>query len=230
MNITNENKTAHKKSILNFNANEWAVDKPVARPFRPAPPVTNQQAFKPIAVNVPPVSASKVSVPSISSINTIPQPMNNKPKSKSKVLIAVVAVILAVVIGIGVYVYNNLLCPECHSDFIDKNNMCSSCYDNNVQDCGDFATHGLHCYNSDGEAISVCSSCYINDVCDECNTYFPDIDLLKDGEKLYCPECSPSVIGICYSCEELIRTDDPYEIDFEGDYFHEDCYNDFYGN
>ncbi len=76
----------HKKSVLNFNANEWLVDRP-AQPIRPV--VTNQTTLS--QQN----NGNNVSVTQVNSLRT---------KEKNPVLIAVIVALVAVLFAFAVII------------------------------------------------------------------------------------------------------------------------------
>lgn len=76
----------HKKTVLNFNANEWFVDRP-AQPIRPV--VTNQTTFS--QQN----NSNNVSVTQVNSPRT---------KDKNPVLIAVIVALVAILVAFAVII------------------------------------------------------------------------------------------------------------------------------
>lgn len=82
-----DNKTSHKKSILNFNAAEWRVEKPVSRPKTVVPPPPPRPVQpQPVQIKKPVATQPKQSVP------TIPA----KQKKSKSWLWALIVIIVAV--------------------------------------------------------------------------------------------------------------------------------------
>ncbi len=117
-----EEEIENKKSILNFNSDEWFVECPVEKKTKPASVVQNNIPQK---VNVdrnrrkppvvPPVtptgggnpvsrtSVGNTTTNSTSAAYTPPPPPPPKKKSKAPVIIAIIAVTLVVLVGVGIF-------------------------------------------------------------------------------------------------------------------------------
>ena len=78
---------AHKKSVLNFNANEWSVERPAAQPIKPVvpDPITNSQQN----------TGNNFSVPQVN---------GQQDKEKNPVLIAIVVALVVVLFAFAIII------------------------------------------------------------------------------------------------------------------------------
>ncbi|MBE6782704.1 MAG: hypothetical protein E7536_01675 [Ruminococcaceae bacterium] len=216
------NNIPHKKLILNFNANEWSVDMPVARKPKPvAPPPKVASNHTVMYAPDPDMSATPL-IQQPGPKNLYQQLVNqnqtygnvddyDKPeKKKSKGFIVVIIVILLIAIaGAAAYIIMSL-CDNCHTKLAGQSytddsgksyDVCQECYDENIcADCNKYSADFSTYTDDNGKEIKVCPDCYDKSTCDDCEKYGKEFVMYLDD--------SGNEYSVCRACYEKANCSD----------------------